>query len=177
MVEHPAVNRKAAGSSPAVPARRRRRNNLIRVEETGTSFIRPADVVQRSSILPCQGRDAGSSPVVRSHFDNRRFWDVAQRSERRPYKPCHAGVRSSPSRIPAELAQWQRVCFVIRRLSVQVRYSALRIKLERFHDGLISHVHGFESHIRYGDVAQLARALPCHGRGHGFKPRRFHLPF
>lgn len=105
LVERPAVNRKAAGSSPAVPARRRRRNNIIRVEETGTSFIRPADVVQRSSILPCQGRDAGSSPVVCLHFDNRRFWDVAQWEERRPYKPCHAGVRSSSSRISAELAQ------------------------------------------------------------------------
>ena len=78
LVERPAVNRKAAGSSPAVPARRRRRNNLIRVEETGTSFIRPADVVQRSSILPCQGRDTGSSPVVRSHSDNQTLWDVAQ---------------------------------------------------------------------------------------------------
>ena len=24
----------------------------------------------------------------------------------------------------------------------------------------------------YGDVAQLVRALPCHGRGRGFEPRR-----
>jgi hypothetical protein len=24
----------------------------------------------------------------------------------------------------------------------------------------------------FGDVAQLVRALPCHGRGRGFEPRR-----
>lgn len=28
-----------------------------------------------------------------------------------------------------------------------------------------------------GAVAQLARALPCHGRGCGFKPRRFRTSF
>ena len=26
--------------------------------------------------------------------------------------------------------------------------------------------------FRGGDVAQLVRALPCHGRGRGFEPRR-----
>ena len=27
-------------------------------------------------------------------------------------------------------------------------------------------------HDNLGDVAQLVRALPCHGRGRGFEPRR-----
>ena len=26
---------------------------------------------------------------------------------------------------------------------------------------------------KVGGVAQLVRALPCHGRGYGFEPRRF----
>jgi hypothetical protein len=26
--------------------------------------------------------------------------------------------------------------------------------------------------MQFGDVAQLVRALPCHGRGRGFEPRR-----
>ncbi len=29
-----------------------------------------------------------------------------------------------------------------------------------------------ESPVQSGDVAQLVRALPCHGRGRGFEPRR-----
>jgi hypothetical protein len=28
------------------------------------------------------------------------------------------------------------------------------------------------SQAQLGDVAQLVRALPCHGRGRGFEPRR-----
>ncbi len=146
------------------------------MEETGTSFIRPADVVQRSSILPCQGRDTGSSPAVRSHFDNRNSMGCSSVVQSGGLiSRVNAGVQISSSRSSAELAQWQRVCFVIRRLSVQVRYSALRIKLERFHDGLISHVHGFESHIRDDTVAQKSRAPPCQGGGHGFKSRQCRL--
>lgn len=79
-------------------------------------------------------------------------WDVAQSVESgglisrvwREFESPHP----DSSFLKPNWRNWQRVCFVIRRLSVRVRYSALRIKMEWFHNGLISHAHGFESHIR-----------------------------
>ncbi len=50
---------------------------------------------------------------------------------------------------PAVIAQWQRSCFVNSRFPVQVRLTALRVKLERYHGGLISREHGFKSRTRY----------------------------
>ena len=44
---------------------------------------------------------------------------------------------------------WQRSCFVNSRFPVQVRLTALRVKLERYHGGLISREHGFKSRTRY----------------------------
>ena len=45
------------------------------------------------------------------------------------------------------------------------RYSVLRIKLEWLHDGLISHVHGFKSHIRYAFAARWVVQPPCKRQG------------
>ena len=50
---------------------------------------------------------------------------------------------------PAVIAQWQRSCFVNSRFPVQVRLTALRVKLERYHGGPISREHGFKSRTRY----------------------------
>ena len=50
---------------------------------------------------------------------------------------------------PAVIAQWKRSCFVNSRFPVQVRLTALRVKLERYHGGPISREHGFKSRTRY----------------------------
>ena len=73
-------------------------------------------------------------------------------------------------------------------IRVQFPVRALRVALERFHDGLISHVYGFESRTRYsglrfagvsrqaksvrknGVVAQMEEHLPCKQKAAGSKP-------
>ena len=79
-------------------------------------------------------------------------------------KPAYTrrhGGRLPGAYLKPDWRNWKRVCFVIRRLSVQVRYSALRIKMEWLHDGLISRAHGFESNIRHAFAARSAVQPSC----------------
>ena len=78
LAERPAVNRKAAGSIPAVPAQKNQRFQWSFVQRQGSCLMRSL---------------------------------------------CGFDSRSSDH---ASLAQWKRSCFVISRLSVQIRREALK---------------------------------------------------